>query len=136
MMWDRVIARVRAICQADPALLAIFGAANMRYAGVTEHRIPSLEWSLIADSETENWAPCIVQFDIWADDTDLATRAERRLRRLFHVELPVDLAGLTCWSQFTDAEVLALSDRSRYIGRAVRFTITPLRDRYAPPEPT
>ena len=132
MMWDRVIARVKAICEADPVLLSVYGADRMRYAGVSEWAVPSLEWRLIADAEGELWAPCVIQFDQWVPDSALLIQSERRLRALFHVELPVDLAGLTCWSQFTDAEFLSSPDRSGYIGRAVRFEITPLRDRYAP----
>lgn len=129
MQWDAIVERVRNACVGDPALVAIFGSA-MRYTGSGDHAVPLLEWMLIADGQQEQWAPCTVQLDVWHRDLDAVVTAERRLRRLFHQELPFDFEGLTTWGEYLDGEVLASPDRDGYFGRALRFRLTPLRDRY------
>lgn len=130
MMWDEVLERAFELIQNDSVLTEIFGPA-MRMAGSGAQQVPGLEYHLIGDTEGELWAPMIVQFDVWSEDMTVVTRAERRLRVMFHKDLPSTLGGLTMWMQFTDGQVLASPERSGFNGRAIRFTLTPLRRQYA-----
>lgn len=131
MIWDDLLERIVTIVNADAVLLEVFGS-SMRMAGTAEHAVPSLEWTMITDSEGELWSPHVIQFDQWSLDLEEVIRSERRLRALFHQDLPVRLGGdLLSWAQYVDGEVLATPDRNGFAGRAVRFRFTPLRERYA-----
>lgn len=131
MIWDDLLERIAVILNADAALSPVFGQ-NMRMAGTAEHVVPSLEWTLIADREDELWAPHVIQFDIWSDNVEQVIAAERRVRSLFHQDLPVKFGGdLLAWSQYQDGTVLAMVNRDGFAGRALRFRITPLRGQYA-----
>lgn len=129
MQWDNILERVAATLQADPVLVGLYGDA-MRMMGSGQHHVPMLEWMLVGDAEGELWAPVIVQIDQWLPDDDGIRESERRLRQLFHREGTFDFDGLTCFAGYVDGSVLASPDRDGYFGRAARFRITPLRERY------
>lgn len=135
MRWDVVLQKVGDAAAGDPLLAGIFGAA-IRLAGTSAFTVPALELQLVADSVTELWAPCIVQWDLFTKDRQTATgledlrAAERRLRQLFHLDVPATFGGLGMFSQYEDGTMIATPDRDGYYGRAVRFRYTPLRERY------
>lgn len=124
-----VLAAATAAVRTDAALVGVYGP-HMRLAGSGTHQVPLLEWQLIGDSEGELWAPCTVQFDQWCPTMDALRMSERRLRFLFHLEVPGVVQGLGMWSEFQDGAWLASPDRDQVFGRALRFRMTPLRDRY------
>lgn len=130
LRWDDILQRIDALVRADATLGAVYGDA-FRLMGSGEHRVPMLEWTFIGETEREIDNPMTIQFDQWVNEGDDLVASERRLRQLFHRELPFDFDGLTCWSQYVDGELLASPDRDNYVGRAIRFRITPLRPRYA-----
>lgn len=135
MMWDRVIEALRTVILADAVLAPIYGdRVRMAAASDTpfEPKVPILEYSLIGDVEREQWAPTIIQFDQWAPDDETAVASERRLRRLFNPELPTSYDGLFMWAQYVDGTILATPDRNGFVGRAVRFRFTPLREIHDP----
>lgn len=132
MMWDHVIKRLRAVIVADDLLRDIYGD-DIRMAGTGDHLVPALEYNLIGDTENELWAPCLIQFDQWHTDPLTVARSERRLRALFHQEVPALYGDVMMWAQYEDGSVLATQDRNGFTGRAVRFRFTPLRERYAKP---
>lgn len=132
MMWDEVIRRIATTCAADTVLSGIYGA-SMRLTGSGEHAVPMLEWMLIGDAEQELWAPMIIQFDQFTTSMGALRESELRLRRLFHVDLPIHLDGVLMFAQYQDGESLAVPDRNGYYGRAIRFRFSPLRRRYAAP---
>lgn len=130
MMWDQVLLRIVGIVTTDAMLAEIYGE-HMRMVGSGDFQIPSLEWSLVSDSEQELWAPCVVQFDQWSEDSSAVVRSERRLRALFHQDLPAEFDGLIMTCTYIDGSVLASPDRDGFVGRAIRFQFTPLRSKYA-----
>lgn len=131
MMWDHVMERVVAEILMDDVLATIYGDA-VRAAGTGEQIVPSLEWTLVGDTENELWAPMIVQFDQWTKTGEQNRRSEFRLRQLYHRDVPRTIAGDTMmWTMYSDGAVLAMPDRSNFIGRTIRFTFTPLRAKYA-----
>lgn len=133
MMWDRVIVSILATLEADDTITEIF-AERIRMTGSGETPSPKaslLEYMLIADSERETDAPCVIQFDVWAPKMDVTARAERRIRQLFNRQLPTDFGDGPMWAQYLDGTVLASPDRDGFSGRGIRFRFTPLRERYA-----
>lgn len=139
MMWDRVIEALLLELEADPTIVELFGD-RIRMTGTGAAPSPKaslLEYMLIADSERETEAPCVIQFDAWAPTMDLVARAERRLRQMFNPALPMELEGVgPTWGQYVDGSMLASTDRDGFSGRATRFRFTPLREKYAPPLPS
>lgn len=132
MMWDEVMSRINTEILADSTLSTIFGT-EFKAAGTGVLSVPSLEWMLVGDREDELWAPMIVQFDIWVKTASSARVAERRLRELYHRDLPRYLGDIQMWTVYSDGSWLASPDRAQHTGRAVRFTFTPLREKYALP---
>lgn len=135
MMWDQVLERLKVLLAADVILAAIF-AERMRMATFTGLPFspvePTLEWSLIGDAEGELWAPCIIQFDLWASEMAELIAGERRLRTMFHQPLPFDIGGgVKVWGEYSDGTMLASPSRDGFAGRAIRFRFTPLRSQYA-----
>lgn len=131
MKWHEVVDAMLTAIIADAALVAIYGSV-VRRAGDAPFAAPALEWDVIADSENELWAPCVVQLDQWCTSQIALSRSEQRLRRMFHHDLPITLGAVSVWSQYVDGSTLASPDRDGYFARAIRFRMTPLRDRYDP----
>lgn len=133
MMWDRVIVRLLEQLESDPTIVELFGD-RIRMTGSGEAPSPTnsvLELMLIADSEREIDAPCVIQFDVWAPRMEITAAGERRLRQLFNQSLPVDYGEGPMWAQYLDGTMLASPNRDGFSGRAARFRFTPLRERYA-----
>ena len=134
MKWDQVVKAQITEIMADPKLATIYGA-NVRMMGTGTQLVPSLEYMVIGDAETELWNPVTIQWDQWCFTMDDLIASERQLRRIFHQDLPVVMAGLRCWTQYTDGAPLTAPDRNDFHGRAIRFTVTPLREQYDPVPP-
>jgi len=130
--WPAVIQAASDLAAADTTLAGIFGQAVRWATGSSDRDVPVLEHFLVADGEDELWAVCTVQWDIWVASMEDQIAAERQLRLLFHVETQRDYAGMPCWSQYQDGETLASPDRDNAFGRAIRFRMSTLRDRYQP----
>lgn len=133
MMWDRVIEALRDILVADAPIVDLF-EDRIRMTGSGEAPNPRaslLEYMLIADSERETDAPCVIQFDVWAPKMADVVAGERRLRQLFNQPLPMQLEGIgTCWGQYLDGSMLASPNRDGFSGRGLRFRFTPLQEKY------
>jgi len=130
--WHQVLQAASDLAAATPALANIYGADGFRYAGTSPYVTPALEHQLVADGEDELWAVCTIQFDQWCRTMEDLLASEHQLRLLFHVETQRDYAGMPCWSQYNDGETLASPDRDGAFGRAIRFRMSTLRERYAP----
>lgn len=133
MMWDRVLASLLLALEADATIVELFDD-RIRMTGSGEAPSPKaslLEYMLIADTERETDAPCVIQFDAWAPKMADVVRAERRLRQLFNRQLPEDYGDGPMWAQYVDGSVLASPNRDGFSGRGIRFRFTPLRERYA-----
>ena len=94
MRWDAVGRAIAAEAAADPVLAGIYGPWVRMNAGAQDFHVPGLEWSLVTDSASELWEPCIIQWDQWVDDFDDLVISERALRRLFDHALDVEIGGV------------------------------------------
>lgn len=131
MMWDRIMELVVAEIAADTVLSAIFGDHIRQAPSSGDMVIPGIEWTLIGDTENELWAPMIIQFDLWLSSAESMRQAERRLRQLYHRDVPRAIGDFQMWTTYSDGTILAVPDRANYSGRALRFQMTPLREQYA-----
>jgi hypothetical protein len=130
MMWDHVMKRVVALILADTAMSNVCGAA-VRMAGTGDLNNPVLEYFLITDGENELWAPFEIQFDLWTQSAQVNRDGERRLKQLFHRDVPYVLDDINIRSWYNDGAMLATPNRSNFHGRGLRFWFTPLREQYA-----
>jgi hypothetical protein len=131
MKWRDVMGAVISTVEDDEGIDAIYGD-EIRLGGSPDFAVPSLQYHLVADGETELFSTVVLQFDQWCATLADLTASELRLTRLFHRDLPENFAGLVMWAQYVDGESLAVPDRDGYFARAVRFRFTPLRDLYQP----
>lgn len=127
--WDDVLAGFLAELAAAPELTAIYGD-EIRLAGSAEHVVPLLEATMIADGESELWAPITVQVDLWNKSLTDVRAAENYIRGRYHSQVPIPIGGIPCWAQYSDGTLLAEPGRDGYFGRALRFRFTPLRAAY------
>lgn len=132
MMWDHVMETVKDLITAHPVLSTMFGE-NFRRSGPTDQLVPVIEWTLLGDTESELWAPMLVQFDCWTDTAEDVRRAERLLRGMFHQQTSIIFDTYTMLTEYADGADLAVPNRAGYAGRGVRFRMTPLRQQYARP---
>lgn len=135
MMWDLVLAKAGNLARTDLALAAIYGDA-FRLMGSGQSRVPLLEWALIGDDASgELWLSHTVQFDQFVKTMPELVASELALRALFHQDLPINLAGLQTFARYQGGEnlvdaPLATPGRDNYLGRAIRFRLTPLQRQY------
>lgn len=129
MRWDTTIRAVMAVVEADPELAALYGGA-VRLSGSSSIETPLLEFTLISDTEGEQWAPVVLQIDQWTETAEALRASERRLRQLFHLEVPALIGGVSMWAQYIDGDAIGAPNRDGFFGRAMRFQFTPLRERY------
>jgi hypothetical protein len=128
MRWPEVVTVLLDTVEADPVLSGIFGVDIYR-AGDRKLKVPALEYTIISDTEEENFNPLRIQWDVFVRmDADLVA-AERRLRRLFHHDLPTEIGGITMWAEYVARQDMqGLMDGIR--GSSTDFRFTPVRSRY------
>lgn len=135
MMWDKALEGIRAAIAAFPPLADMYGA-NVRQASTSnmpfDPKVPTLEYTVITDTVTEQWEPMIVQFDIWGRTVEQMIEGERALRNLFTPILPREFGGVFMLSEVIDAAHLSVPDRAGYYGRGLRIRFAPLREHYQP----
>lgn len=127
MRWDAVLLAVKTAVDADSILTAIFPTRRLA-ATDQDHAVPSLEWHLIADSQTELYEPVILQFDLFLLDLEDLITAERALRNIFDQDEPVSIGGVYTWAEFTEGSTLEVPDESNYFGKGLRFRFMPIRE--------
>lgn len=130
MNWQIVLAGLLADLAAAPTLSAIYGSAVRLSGAGVDHLVPSIDVTLIADTENELWAPATFQIDLWNSHLSDVVTAESFIRSVYHAPLPIEIGGLSCFAQYTDGTTIASPERDGYYGRALRFTFTPLRAAY------
>jgi hypothetical protein len=115
---------------ADSDVLAVLGNPPAFYmAGEREFKVNSMRWTLIANTEGENYEESLVQIDFWVRSLANVRTLERALRRLLHHETEVTIGGLELWSKYIDSRPLTGATDGT-LARALDFRLTYLRERY------
>ena len=128
MRWDHVVEATLQAVESDPILSALFGNHVYR-SGDRDFAVPSLDWTLFSDVETDRFNPLRILWDVFTRADEDQISAERALRRLFHRDLPVVISGVRMWAEYAGrVEIQGLPDGIR--GSATDFVFTPIRSRY------
>lgn len=127
MRWDFVITEWVGRMRSDPTLMTLlhshFGPAN----ATRPVEVPSAEYIMTGDTESENFNPIRVQVDIFARGIRLAGLIEKRVRLLTHHDVGQVLGGERMWLQYQDARTVDFPSDPGVIHRIVDFQFTPLR---------
>lgn len=94
-------------------------------------RVPTLRMEIVGNTETENYEPTLIRFDIWTRSKQDQIIAESELRRLFHQDAPYIIQGVGTWSRFEGRNRLE-GPQDGVLGVAVDYRFEPLRSRYTP----
>jgi hypothetical protein len=131
MRWDSVIpACVVAPVVADTEALVVLGNPPTFFmAGEREFSVPSLRWTLIANTEGENYEDALVQLDFWVRSVAQAVALSRALRRLLHHEAEVTIGGLKLWSKYVESRPVRTA-RDGIVEGSLDFRLTYLRERF------
>ncbi len=126
MRWPDVTLAITTAAAANTVLEGIYGQA-IRQKGNHKLAIPSLEYLLISDTESEVFEPVVIQWDQFALSTADLIAGEAALRALFDHELGVTIEGVSMLCQFIDGSILETPSGDNYYARALRFEFEPVR---------
>lgn len=131
MRWDTVIpAALMVPVEADSDVRAVLGNPPAFFmAGEREFKVNSMRWTLIANTEGENWEESLIQVDFWVRRLADVLTLEAALRRLLHHEIELTVGGVTLWSKYVDSRPLGGATDGT-IARALDFRLTYLRGRH------
>ena len=117
---------------ADADVQSVLGNPAAFYmSGEREFKVNSGRWTLIANTEGENYEESLVQIDFWVRTLTDSRTLERALRRLLHHETEITIGGLDLWSKYIDSRPLG-GAKDGTIARSLDFRLTYLRERYVP----
>jgi hypothetical protein len=134
MLWDEVMGNAIIPMLEDDAELVgptgldwlyIFAAPASRPI-----RIPSVEWIIIGEQETEVFNPIDVQFDIYARAPELYV-IERRIRARLTRDTRRTIAGINMSTLFTDSYVIDFLSQPGVTHKVLRYRLEPVRRRTA-----
>jgi hypothetical protein len=133
MRWDYFIEFWTARLLADPALVSVMGSASGWIYPAQSARpvtVPSVEYTLITDTESELFNPIGIQVDLWARGIKKAAQIERRIRVLTHGDTGQDLGGERVWMRYRDARTLDYPSDAGVIHRTLDFEFEAVRGKY------
>ena len=130
MRWDAVARATSQKVAEHPVIQGIYGNVVRMASPAARHEVPALEYRIISDSEMEQWVPIIFQWDQWTNTYAELAASERVLYEMFHQEAEVFFGDVMVLTRWLDGMELADPDRQGYFGRAVRFRVVAIADRY------
>lgn len=130
MNWDEVWAEgVAPALLADPIVSAIMGD-RIYLVGSRHLELPSITALQIVDTETENWAPCDWQFDVYAKTSTDVREVARAIRRLFHHDVQYELGPFLLWGEFLEGRDFGGPETDGWFRYSMDFRFTPGRSLY------
>jgi hypothetical protein len=141
MMWDIVIPAWIALLEQDADLTAALGVDADGdipiYAATAGRkiRVPSVEWVIVSDRETELFNPVMVQVDFWVRGVAAAAVIERRMRALTHRDVSRELAldeyeGLRLWTRYIDSRTHEYRADPGVVHKSIDIQFEPVRARF------
>jgi hypothetical protein len=131
MRWDALMEGWTARLLADTALVVYLGGPHLYPAQATRPvRVPSVEYLISDDRESELWNHVRVQVDIFAKGMRNAAHIERRIRTLTHRDVGQVLDGERLWMRFEDARTIDFPSQPGVVHRMLEFTMDAARERY------
>jgi hypothetical protein len=133
MMWDQVIEKTLAALRADATMKTLTGVDVGGFAQIYKSRsgvviqIPSVVYTVVSSVVSENEAPVLVQWDVWAESPEQASALELRMYQMMHSDLPVNVGGLAMWSQLVNRYDVQEDDQGS-LRSVVEYKYTPARE--------
>ena len=128
MRWDFVVTEWVVRLAGDAQLVSILTGLHIYSANANRPvKVPSVEYIMVGDTESENFNPIQVQVDIFARGIRRAGLIEKRVRLLTHSDVGQVLGGERMWLQYQDARTVDFPSDPGVIHRIVDFQFTPLR---------
>lgn len=115
LSWAEVLAAVRATLTGVVELTALVDPDRIRQVTAGDLVVPSVEMTLIADTERELVNVITIQFDLWFNDWDHLLEAERLIRQNVSSSLPMTLNGVgPMWALYRGSRTLGPPDDDTY----------------------
>lgn len=131
MRWDTVVDAWLGLVTPDTDVRSVLGQSPEFYmVGERERAVPSLEYSLIANTESEIWEISDVQLDYFTRSIEDLVKLEKALRGLLHHDLSITVSGIELWSELTGGRPLQ-GPSDGVLSRSLDFRLTYLRSKYA-----
>lgn len=107
MKWPEVVTALVTALEADAELLATLGGSPRIYPSDDPHAgaLPSVAYTLITDTEAENFEDVRLQWDVFGTADEVVT-IERRLRALVASRSPGVIGGLAMFAVFLSGRSL------------------------------
>lgn len=125
-MWGDVVRAVLPRLQNDATLSELLGGPHIYKAKtLATIRTPGVYYSVVSTITTENYAPVVLQWDVWAQSAVAVEAIELRLFQLMHSDTPVEFNGLRMWSQVVEGH--DDDDEQGISRRSLEYRYTPAR---------
>jgi len=131
MRWDALLEGWTARMLADATLVGLLGGDHL-YPGQASRpvRVPSVEYLMVGDRESELFNQVAVQVDLWARGITLAAQIERRIRALTHADVGQDLDGERVWLRYREGRTVDYPADPGVIHRVLEFEFEAVRAQY------
>lgn len=129
MKWLDVVDAMVAALEADGELTTALGGPHI-YVAVAGRtiRVPSIEYTAVADTLEENTEPVLLQLDLYARGTEAVATIERRVRIVLHRDLPYMLGALAVWGRLQGARSLDFPSDGEVRYRSLDFEFETARE--------
>lgn len=131
MMWHLILPLWVDLLMADATLIMALGGPRIYPAAATRKvGIPSIEYSMIIDRETELFNPITVQVDFWAKGINRAAVIEERIRLLTHRDVSRVLGDYRLWTRYLNSRSHEYTAEEGVTHRSMDFLFEPIRSKY------
>lgn len=134
MLWDEVMGNVVIpLLEDDVELVGPTGLDGLYLFAAPASRpirIPSVEWIIVDDSETEVFNPILVQFDIYAREPQLSV-IERRMRARLTRNTRRTINGINLSTLFMESVTIDYPAQPGVTHKVLRYQFEPVRRRAA-----
>lgn len=129
MRWPAAITALLGLADTDTTLTTALGGPHIYRAGeFREPRIPSVQYTMIVSTLSENFEPVLTQWDIFAESIGQLVIIEERLRRLYHWPGWREVGGVMMSSAYEGSRDHAPPEVGRW-HRSIDFRHQPVRHR-------
>lgn len=132
MRWDFFIQHWTARLLNDNALVSVMGRADFITPAQSSRpvEVPSIEYTLVTDTESELWNAVTIQVDTWAKGWVKSAQIERRLRIITSLDVGQDLGGERVWIKHQDSRTIDYNTDTKTVHRTHDFLFEAARGKY------
>lgn len=126
MTWDTVVKAIVKAWRADTTLMTAIGSDIEAMESNVARKIPSLRYSVIADTQDETLNPILLQVDYWARNRSEAATIERKIRFDINAGTLTSFDGVSMWVLFVEGRD-ADDPQPGVVHRSLDFRCVPVR---------